>query len=318
VSWSGTDGAGSSGVAAYDVYVSTDAGPYALWQEHATATQATFSGAHGHSYAFYSVASDGVGHIEAAPPSADAQINLVLPPWLQPSVGASYTLSDTAFAISGGTATLTGDAATTHPNLTLSAALPGTLVIGAIQHLAGLSIAAGGTASVTAGAQAVVIVNTLQLAAGAKIDLADNDMIIDYTGASPIADIEAMVGSGYNVIGDWLGTGLTSSIAALDGNFTLAVADNAQLPAPFGASQGGPPFSGIDVDLTTVLVKFTHRTDVDLDGLITPNDASIFGTNFSENDFANWAMGDMDYDGLFTLNDASIFGTFYDESLPQV
>jgi MYXO-CTERM domain-containing protein len=72
------------------------------------------------------------------------------------------------------------------------------------------------------------------------------------------------------------------------------------------------------VDLTSVLIKFTHRADVDLDGVITPNDASIFGTNYSEGDPANWAMGDMDYDGIFTPNDASIFGTFYDESLASL
>jgi hypothetical protein len=29
-------------------------------------------------------------------------------------------------------------------------------------------------------------------------------------------------------------------------------------------------------------VKFTHRADVDLDGLITPNDASNFGTFYDE------------------------------------
>ena len=29
-------------------------------------------------------------------------------------------------------------------------------------------------------------------------------------------------------------------------------------------------------DLTTVLVKFTHRVDLNLDGFITSNDASIF------------------------------------------
>jgi hypothetical protein len=74
----------------------------------------------------------------------------------------------------------------------------------------------------------------------------------------------------------------------------------------------------VDVDLSSVLLKFTHRADVTLDGLVDPNDASVFGTNYSENDFANWLLGDMDYDGLFTPNDASIFGTFYDESLPQI
>jgi hypothetical protein len=157
--------------------------------------------------------------------------------------------------------------------------------------------------------------SSLSIADGAVLDITNNDVVIDYSGASPIAAYEALVASAYNVTGDWLGDGITSSIAAIDGAYVVAIADNAALPAPFGSAQGGPLFSGVDVDLDTILIKFTHRADVDLDGAITPNDASIFGTNYSEGDPANWAMGDMDYDGIFTPNDASIFGTFYDESL---
>jgi len=71
------------------------------------------------------------------------------------------------------------------------------------------------------------------------LQLNDNDLIIDYTGASPITTIEGKVASAYNVVGDWAGNGITSGVAAVDGNFTLAVADNAQLAAPFGTSQGG-------------------------------------------------------------------------------
>jgi autotransporter-associated beta strand protein len=160
--------------------------------------------------------------------------------------------------------------------------------------------------------------SALTVAAGATVDITNNDIIIDYSGASPIAAYEALVASAYNIVGDWAGPGITSSIAAIDGAYAVAIADNAALPAPFGTAQGGGLFSGVDVDLDTILIKFTHRADVDLDGAITPNDASIFGTNYSENDPATWAMGDMDYDGIFTPNDASIFGTFYDESLASL
>jgi hypothetical protein len=161
-------------------------------------------------------------------------------------------------------------------------------------------------------------VSSLSVANGAFLDVTNNDVVVDYTGASPAATLEALVASAYNVTGDWLGDGITSSIAAIDGAYTVAIADNAALAAPFGSAQGGPLFSGVDVDLTSVLIKFTHRADVDLDGAITPNDASIFGTNYSEGDPANWALGDMDYDGVFSPNDASIFGTFYDESLASL
>ncbi|MBE2260535.1 MAG: tandem-95 repeat protein, partial [Rhodobacteraceae bacterium] len=77
VTWTGTDDDAGSGIASHDIYVSTDGGSYALWQDDSTATSATFSGQAGHSYAFYSVAQDNVGHIEAAPASPDASTQVV-------------------------------------------------------------------------------------------------------------------------------------------------------------------------------------------------------------------------------------------------
>jgi RHS repeat-associated protein len=76
VQWSGTDDANGSGIGGYDIYVSIDAGPYALWQDDTTATTAVYSGSFGHSYAFYSVATDNVGHVEPAPGTADATTTL--------------------------------------------------------------------------------------------------------------------------------------------------------------------------------------------------------------------------------------------------
>jgi hypothetical protein len=164
------------------------------------------------------------------------------------------------------------------------------------------------------------IVEQLSVGSGATLDIGENALAIEYAGPgdSPAADIEALVRTGYNVTGDWLGTGITSSAAAADHGYHVGVADNASLATPFGAANGGPLFAGVDVDLTTVLVRFTHRVDLNLDGVVDPNDASLFGTNYSENDGAFWAIGDLDMDGLFTPNDASIFGTFYDESLPPM
>ena len=147
------------------------------------------------------------------------------------------------------------------------------------------------------------------------LDLGNNDMIIDYGGTSPAAEIEDMIRSGYNVTGDWQGSGITSGVAAIDGNYVLAVADNASLPAPYGTANGGPLFAGVDVDLTSVLVKFTHRADINLDGVMTPDDSAIFGGNYEDGGPARWATGDMNYDGVFTPDDAALFGGAYDESL---
>jgi hypothetical protein len=72
VTWSGADDAGGSGVAGYDVHVSDDGGAYALWQANTAANAAVYPGEAGHRYAFYSVARDNVGNLEAAPATADA------------------------------------------------------------------------------------------------------------------------------------------------------------------------------------------------------------------------------------------------------
>ncbi len=71
VNWLGTDDVGGSGIASYDIYVSDNNGDYTLWQAATAATSATYAGVGGHTYRFYSVAQDNVGHIESAPITAD-------------------------------------------------------------------------------------------------------------------------------------------------------------------------------------------------------------------------------------------------------
>ncbi|MFL6111423.1 MAG: MBG domain-containing protein, partial [Catenulispora sp.] len=76
VRWSGRDEDGGSGVAGYDVYVSADGGAYALLVGNTTDTSATVTGQAGHTYAFYSVAADNVGHRQATPATAQATITV--------------------------------------------------------------------------------------------------------------------------------------------------------------------------------------------------------------------------------------------------
>jgi hypothetical protein len=65
VAWSGQDA--GSGIASFDIFVSTDDGPWLPWQLDTTNTSATYSGTASQSYAFYSVAYDEVGNVEASP-----------------------------------------------------------------------------------------------------------------------------------------------------------------------------------------------------------------------------------------------------------
>ncbi len=67
VSWAGQDDAGGSGIASYNVYVSDDDGPFTIWQSATTQTSATFTGQNGHTYGFYSVATDNAGNDQRTP-----------------------------------------------------------------------------------------------------------------------------------------------------------------------------------------------------------------------------------------------------------
>ena len=72
VSWSGQDDANGSGLASYSIYVSDNGGPFTPWLSDTTDTSATYDGQPGHTYAFYSVATDNAGNVESAPTLAEA------------------------------------------------------------------------------------------------------------------------------------------------------------------------------------------------------------------------------------------------------
>ncbi len=72
VSWSGTDASDGSAIASYTIYVSDDGGPYTAWLTNTTLTAAPFVGQDGHTYSFYSVATDNAGNVEPVPTSAQA------------------------------------------------------------------------------------------------------------------------------------------------------------------------------------------------------------------------------------------------------
>jgi RHS repeat-associated protein len=80
VNWSGSDS--DSGVASYDVYVSEDGGGWSLWQSGTSDRFAVFHGTVGHTYAFYSVARDLAGNVQATP--GGAQTSTSTAPAIEP------------------------------------------------------------------------------------------------------------------------------------------------------------------------------------------------------------------------------------------
>jgi RHS repeat-associated protein len=103
VSWSGDDlnpttGVEESGIATYDVYFSDDGGSFQPWLIGTTDESAAYAGQFGHSYAFYSVATDNVGNVEATPARPEAQTQLVQPPTVNVTVNATDSPATTITA----------------------------------------------------------------------------------------------------------------------------------------------------------------------------------------------------------------------------
>jgi len=148
-----------------------------------------------------------------------------------------------------------------------------------------------------AGADAVTV------AAGATLDLGDNDLAVEYNGASQLTNIRNLISSAYTG-GAWSGSGITSSLANAS-NFALGYGESSEVFTSFPAN-----FSGVDVDDSAILVRYTRYGDADLSGTVNSDDfnrlASSFGTNGNV-----WTGGNFNFDpaGLVDSDDFNLLAT---------
>ena len=79
VSWEGTD---ISGIGSYSIYVSVNNEPWKLWLQTSETSATLEDAVNGATYAFYSIATDGVGWVEEKTPVVEAQtkVNYIEPP----------------------------------------------------------------------------------------------------------------------------------------------------------------------------------------------------------------------------------------------
>jgi Calx-beta domain/Domain of unknown function (DUF4114)/von Willebrand factor type D domain len=149
VSWTGTDN--GSGIATYDVYVSTDGIAYTIWQSKTDKTSATYIGEIGKTYSFYSVATDNIGRTEVKTAAAETTTKLVDP---TPTVSLSITDADAAETLTGqpanpGQFTLTRTGVTT-ADLAVNYTLTGTATNGTdYQNLTGTATFKAGSDKAT-------------------------------------------------------------------------------------------------------------------------------------------------------------------------
>jgi len=188
------------------------------------------------------------------------------------------------------------------------------------QHLAGIRLASGGTATSAAGGINTLVTNALTIdpdphgAPAGTLDLADNNLVVDYAGGTnPFDEIADWVRSGLQdgPTGYWDGPGITSSVAAGHARAltALAVIDNSDPNPKIG---GLPHLDGEPVSAESVLVKYTWWGDANLDGVIDSNDYDLIDNTFALYDPQNpappaggwrWGVGDFTYDGVVDSND---------------
>jgi T5SS/PEP-CTERM-associated repeat protein len=182
----------------------------------------------------------------------------------------------------------------------------GALVAGHIREAAlevdGVAqVIANGTNTGTSRVQTLTIPGSTNAWQG-KLDLNDNDLVIDYSGASPLNTVANQIKSG-RAGGAWNGNGITSSAAAVNPRTALGYGEASAL--------GLSSFSGQSVDSTAVLVKYTFYGDADLDGDADGVDIGTWATNFTGELGGTgtkvWTQGDWDYDGDVDGVDAGLW-----------
>src|SRR6185436_19470000 len=164
-----------------------------------------------------------------------------------------------------------------------------------------LTLAGGGSLTIAPAGDRVFRTSGLSIAAGGALNLTDNALLYDYADVSPIGEWE---GSSYTG-----GTGLVasdavfSSLAGPAGYTTIAIAEASQVLDISGLQTG--LFAGQPVDATTVLVKYTHGGDANLDGKINVDDYGKIDTSIPLG-LTGWFNGDFNYDGKINVDDYGI------------
>jgi hypothetical protein len=171
-------------------------------------------------------------------------------------------------------------------------------------HFSNVNIGTGGDVSVAAGGDKLLSTKSLTLGSDSTIDLADNDMILDYTGGTQLPAVQAFINTARNG-GAWNGTrGITSSSAAAasPANTTLGAIEASTFTSIYG---GGATFDGDTLDATMVLVKYTYYGDTDFNGVVNFDDYSRTDAGFNGNR-SGWINGDFDGNGVVNFDDYSL------------
>jgi hypothetical protein len=154
-----------------------------------------------------------------------------------------------------------------------------------------------------------IVASSVALNGNAKIDLADNNMVLKSMPAGAeaggtYAGVQGLVQRAYN-FGVWNMPGLaTSRPDAISGLTTLGVATGGQV-CGLGPSDTDI-WNGLAISGSDTLVMYTYAGDANLDGVIDGGDYGVID-NFAQVPGADgYGNGDFNYDGVIDGGDYGI------------
>lgn len=174
-------------------------------------------------------------------------------------------------------------------------------------NLGVVRIGDGGYVNLAGITEATARVTQLNLAGG-RLDLNNSTLLVNYSGASPIASVRNGLLAGRNG-GAWNGSsGILSSTVLSQPNFTIGYAEASQVRTSFPATFG----SFTDVDNTTVVVRYTLKGDANLDRSVNFDDLLRVAQNYDAAVSGRvWSQGDFDYTGIVNFDDLLMMAQQY-------
>jgi hypothetical protein len=232
--------------------------------------------------------------VSAGSHTVNVPLNLADSSDIQVATGTNLTLSKDILGTSGTAVTKSGAGA-----VNIKSVRAGALSVNG----GTITVLANGTAAGTSK------VTSLSISSGATVDLTNNALVIDHTGASAEAGLRPSLQSAYHS-GGWDGAGLTSAFANGSSGPVLAigVAEAADLGLP-------PTFGGISIDGDATLLRLTASGDANLDGKVNTLDFNNLAGGFGG--AGRWFTGDFNYDGVVNSADFSILAANYGQTAPS-
>jgi hypothetical protein len=198
----------------------------------------------------------------------------------------------------------------------------GTVAVGSHIETPALSVNGGKLKMASNGTFSRVIqANSLNLAAGATIDLTENKLITNTAlgtfTAGAYTGVQGMVARAYD-FGSWDQPGLMTSepnAGPLVGTTTIGVSDGASVL--FLAPTETGTFAGHTVTGASTIAVYTYAGDVNFDGLVDASDYGIIDNYFQFPGTTGYANGDFNYDGVIDAGDYGIIdNTFQLQGAP--